>query len=89
MESMSQGILNEALKHKLIFIETPDAAETSVALENYRRVRSPTDQRAELAPNLHYCARRLAIMDGGLYCCRSRAARCRRGSISITIMDAL
>ncbi|KAM0753866.1 DNA repair helicase [Meredithblackwellia eburnea MCA 4105] len=31
------GILNEALKHKLIFIETPDAAETSVALENYRR----------------------------------------------------
>lgn len=33
-----QGILNEALKHKLVFIETPDAAETSVALENYRRV---------------------------------------------------
>lgn len=31
------GILNEALKHKLIFIETPDAAETSVALDNYRR----------------------------------------------------
>ncbi|KAK4699698.1 DNA excision repair protein ERCC-2, partial [Phenoliferia sp. Uapishka_3] len=31
------SILNEALKHKLIFIETPDAAETSVALENYRR----------------------------------------------------
>lgn len=33
----SQGILNEAWKHKLIFVETPDAAETSVALENYRR----------------------------------------------------
>ncbi|CEQ42042.1 SPOSA6832_03802 [Sporobolomyces salmonicolor] len=31
------GILNEVLKHKLIFIETPDAIETSVALENYRR----------------------------------------------------
>ncbi|GAA96772.1 uncharacterized protein L969DRAFT_97120 [Mixia osmundae IAM 14324] len=31
------GILNEAWKHKLIFVETPDAAETSVALENYRR----------------------------------------------------
>ncbi|KAL8293136.1 hypothetical protein RQP46_000830 [Phenoliferia psychrophenolica] len=31
------SILNEVLKHKLIFIETPDAAETSVALENYRR----------------------------------------------------
>ncbi|GAA5881963.1 hypothetical protein JCM1840_002981 [Sporobolomyces johnsonii] len=31
------GILNEVLKHKLIFIETPDAIETSIALENYRR----------------------------------------------------
>lgn len=33
-----QGILNDVWKHKLIFVETPDAAETSVALENYRRV---------------------------------------------------
>lgn len=32
------GILNDVWKHKLIFVETPDAAETSVALENYRRV---------------------------------------------------
>ncbi|CAG8636685.1 8189_t:CDS:10 [Acaulospora morrowiae] len=31
------GILNEAWKHKLIFVETPDAAETSYALENYRK----------------------------------------------------
>ncbi|GAA6026495.1 hypothetical protein JCM8202_002913 [Rhodotorula sphaerocarpa] len=31
------GILNEVLKYKLIFIETPDAVETSAALENYRR----------------------------------------------------
>ena len=31
-----QNLLNEVLKHKLIFIETPDAAETSLALENYR-----------------------------------------------------
>ncbi|CAJ0765692.1 7523_t:CDS:2, partial [Entrophospora sp. SA101] len=31
------GILNEALKNKLIFIETPDAIETSLALENYRK----------------------------------------------------
>ncbi|KXS18878.1 DNA repair helicase [Gonapodya prolifera JEL478] len=30
------GILNEVLKNKLIFIETPEAAETSLALENYR-----------------------------------------------------
>ncbi|CAO3616947.1 unnamed protein product [Cunninghamella echinulata] len=31
------GILNEAWKHKLIFVETPDAAETSLALSNYRK----------------------------------------------------
>lgn len=37
---LSQGILNEVWKHKLIFVETPDANETSIALENYRRVRS-------------------------------------------------
>lgn len=36
---MYQGILNEVWKHKLIFVETPDANETSIALENYRRVR--------------------------------------------------
>ncbi|RKP07597.1 hypothetical protein THASP1DRAFT_30592 [Thamnocephalis sphaerospora] len=30
------GLLQEAWKHKLIFVETPDAAETSIALENYR-----------------------------------------------------
>ncbi|PWN51957.1 putative RAD3-DNA helicase/ATPase [Violaceomyces palustris] len=31
------GILDEVWKYKLIFIETPDAPETSIALENYRR----------------------------------------------------
>lgn len=36
-----QGILNEVWKHKLIFVETPDAAETSIALENYRKVSRP------------------------------------------------
>ena len=35
-----QGILNEVWKNKLIFVETPDANETSIALENYRRVGS-------------------------------------------------
>lgn len=30
------GILNEVLKYKLIFVETPDALETSLALSNYR-----------------------------------------------------
>jgi hypothetical protein len=33
-----QGMLQDVLKHKLVFIETPDAAETSLALENYRKV---------------------------------------------------
>lgn len=37
-----QGILDEVWKHKLIFVETPDANETSIALENYRRVCSKT-----------------------------------------------
>ncbi|TFK29934.1 transcription factor TFIIH complex subunit Rad15 [Coprinopsis marcescibilis] len=31
------GILKEVWKHKLIFVETPDSNETSIALENYRR----------------------------------------------------
>lgn len=31
------GILEDVWKHKLIFVETPDANETSIALENYRR----------------------------------------------------
>ncbi|KAJ3417617.1 hypothetical protein HDV05_000074 [Chytridiales sp. JEL 0842] len=31
------GMLQDVLKHKLVFIETPDAAETSLALENYRK----------------------------------------------------
>lgn len=32
------GMLQELLKYKLVFIETPDSAETSHALENYRLV---------------------------------------------------
>jgi DNA excision repair protein ERCC-2 len=31
------GILDDVWKYKLVFIETPDAPETSIALENYRR----------------------------------------------------
>jgi DNA excision repair protein ERCC-2 len=33
-----QGILSEVWKHKLLFVETPDAMETSVALKNFREV---------------------------------------------------
>ena len=36
--SLTQGILDDVWKYKLIFVETPDANETSIALENYRRV---------------------------------------------------
>lgn len=31
------GVLASVLRHKLLFIETPDGLETSVALDNYRR----------------------------------------------------
>lgn len=31
------GVLAEALRSKLLFIETPDGRETSIALDNYRR----------------------------------------------------
>jgi DNA excision repair protein ERCC-2 len=32
-----QGILDKVLKHKLVFIETKDIVETTLALDNYRR----------------------------------------------------
>lgn len=37
--SCSQGILENIQRNKLIFIETQDAAETSMALEKYQEVR--------------------------------------------------
>ena len=33
-----QGIIDQVQKHKLLFIETQDAAETSLALINYQKV---------------------------------------------------
>jgi DNA excision repair protein ERCC-2 len=38
--SLMQGVLDEVWKYKLILVETPDAAETSLALETYRTVPS-------------------------------------------------
>lgn len=35
-----QGILDQVQKNKLLFIETQDAAETSLALLNYQKVRT-------------------------------------------------
>ena len=37
-----QGILENVQRNKLIFIETPDAAETSMALEKFQEVRAAT-----------------------------------------------
>lgn len=37
-----QGILENIQRNKLIFIETPDGAETSMALEKYQEVRHGT-----------------------------------------------
>jgi hypothetical protein len=34
----NKGILSEVWKHKLLFVETPDAMETSIALKNFREV---------------------------------------------------
>lgn len=41
-----QGILENIQRNKLIFIETQDAAETSMALEKYQEVRLSLDNKA-------------------------------------------
>jgi len=42
-----QGVIDDIQKHKLLFIETQDAAETSLALLNYikARITRATDSR--------------------------------------------
>ena len=37
------GIINDLQRHKLVFIETQDDAETSLALLNYMKVRNNQD----------------------------------------------
>lgn len=44
VELMRQGILSKVWKHKLLFVETPDAMETSIALKNFREVRLVSTQ---------------------------------------------
>ena len=79
-----KGILNEVWKHKLIFVETPDANETSIALENYRRVRNLPS-----ILSLAYGLVRRAIM-GGVRCfSRLREVKSRRELILTTIMAVL
>jgi hypothetical protein len=79
-----QGILNEVWKNKLIFVETPDANETSIALENYRRV--------GMKDNLVFRFNRLFrhVTTVVEQCsCQSPEARFLRVLILITIMGAL
>lgn len=83
----SQGILNEVWKNKLIFVETPDANETSIALENYRRVR-PLPLLG-VANTLSFAYGRRATTAAVPCFSRSRAARYPKALISITITDAL
>jgi hypothetical protein len=81
-----QGILNEVWKHKLIFVETPDANETSIALENYRRVCQWCSHGVDM---LLIQLSRLAITVGGPSCYLWPGGRCQKESISTTIMDVL
>ena len=70
-------------KNKLIFVETPDANETSIALENYRRV-GLLHMFAFISIDADNI--RLATMVEGQYCCLLPEERFPRASISITIM---
>ena len=83
-----QGILNEVWKHKLIFVETPDANETSIALENYRRVNFSQLWPCDTAHH-PFAWFRLAITDAVPCCSQWHEARYQKVSILITIMGAL
>ena len=80
-----QGILNEVWKHKLIFVETPDANETSIALENYRRVR---ESFRKVSYPLFLSSDRLVTMVAGPFFYRLQEERFRKESILIIIMAA-
>ena len=73
-------------KNKLIFVETPDANETSIALENYRRV---SFLRILALICIGADDIRLATMVEGQYCCLLLEERFPRALISITIMAEL
>lgn len=58
------GILNQLLKYKLLFVETSDFAETSLALDNYRRACDSGRGTLWRLPNL---ARRLISFLGAIF----------------------
>lgn len=79
----SQGILDEVWKYKLIFVETPDANETSIALENYRRV-----SRCYLVNERVFDAsKRRATTAEAQYCCQWPAAKSLKASTLTTTME--
>ena len=73
-------------KHKLIFVETPDANETSIALENYRRVSKMFNLEMIVKLTKFY---RLATMVVGQFYCPSLEEKFLRVSILIITMDVL
>jgi len=87
MTCLNQGILDDVWKYKLIFVETPDANETSIALENYRRV----GHSQVLISNLLISTLRdrHVTMVAGQFCSPSLGAKSRKESISTTITDVL
>lgn len=80
--------MNEVWKHKLIFVETPDANETSIALENYRRVlHSLGNSMNRMLSFLHFL--RLVITAVVLFFSLSLVERCQKASILIIITAVL
>lgn len=77
----NMGIINDVLANKLVFIETTDAVETALALENYKKA-CDCGRGAVLLSVARYAAR------GGISVCSDGKpeGRCQRASISVTIM---
>ena len=76
--------MEEVWKNKLIFVETPDAPETSVALANYRKVNGNN-----ISNFVSLIIHRHVITAVALYFCLLPEARSQRGLISMEIMVEL
>lgn len=74
-------------KNKLIFVETPDANETSIALENYRRVSPGIPSAIDITQSKG--GYRLAIMAVVQSYFLWREAKFRKGLILTTTMAEL
>jgi hypothetical protein len=81
------GILNKVLANKLVFIETQDAVETALALENYKRAcdcgrGAVLLSVARCGPLVLACRRPASEEE------RRAEGRCRRASTSATTTAA-